>query len=201
MKKLYCLIILLTLGNFSYSQNSAIELVEFNVLYRGYDNIVKIAFQDSSDTVIELAGTNVEISKKDDFIYIVKAGNGILAELFLIRKSESSSDTIYKKQFSLNFTPDPTIYWGPNMSGTKANREEDRLFAKYPGHIPLNATHKIRKWKIIYGEKEISGIGTLHTKAKEFLNTLPENSTVIIECEVIMPSSSVKRIYGIWQIE
>lgn len=199
--KLFTFILLLSIVGNAHSQNAAFELVEQNVLYRSYDNFVKVIHDDSAQFEYELVGTNVEISRKDESNYIVKTGYGKVAELFLIRKSEKTKDTIYTKGYRVAFAPDPSLYLGSNISGSSASITDEMLFAKYSSEIPLSGVHVIRKYKIIYGEKEFSGAGSNISEAKEFLESLPSNSTILIECEVIMPYKVVKRIYGVWKIK
>lgn len=183
------------------SQDVAIELVEYNVLYRGYDNVVRLSAKKSKKTEIILTGINVEIVKSSDSKYIVKAGNGRTAELVVLSKQKSKIDTLYKKLYRVNEMPDPTIYWGASESGTKSKKSEKFLFAKYPGNVPLNATHSIKKWELIYGDKTISGIGFDLSRAKDLIESLPSGATVTIKCEVEMPTQLIKTIYGVWQLD
>ena len=195
------LLFLLLFSFQSFSQNVAIELVEINMLYRGYDVAVKLSVNDSKKGEIMLSGTNVEIVKSADSHYIVKAGKEASVELIVLRKRKSKIDTLCRKMYMVFDIPNPTLYWGGSMSGTKSKRSEFRLFAKYPAGIPLNASHRIVKWELIYGDKIISGINADLSRAKDLIDSLPSGATVTIKCEVEMPTREVRTIYGAWQLE
>ena len=127
--------------------SGAIELPEMNVLYRGYANKAEATASGYDQTI--LSGSGCSVSKSGTGYIVKPTGRGREAYLTVSGKNTATGKTasLKKVKYRVSNLPDPELYWGASKSGTKGNRRETKLFAKYPPEIPLNASFKIINWE------------------------------------------------------
>lgn len=96
-----------------------------------------------------LGGTGVSITKSANAYIVKPTGSGREATLSVSGKSTATGKTANLKtvKYRVSNLPDPELYWGATKSGEKGNRNETKLFAKYPPEIPLNAVFNIVDWE------------------------------------------------------
>lgn len=173
--------------------SAAIELPEMNILYRGYPNKVKIAVSNNSGKTIQLIGANVVMTHAGNTDeYIVKPGEGRIANLHVLLVGDERIDTVKTMQFRCANLPDPEIYWGGSKNGHLANSRTTVLFAKYPPEIPLNATFRINGWKIFHQGDTLSGTGSNLKNAEELFKSINEKTTLEFEVECVGPDGVVR---------
>lgn len=177
------------------------ELVELDRLYRGYANLLRVKWNPKEKGTISLAGKNLNTSEKAKGIYEIVPGDDRLAYVYVLREQKGKIDTLSSKMFRVYPQPDPTLYLGKYPSGEVLLTKEEILFAKYKPDVPLNGSHRIINYRIIYGNEVLKGNqNRLDTKAQQFIAALPKGAYVMVECEVLMPDGEKKLIYGVWKI-
>ncbi len=128
-----------------------VSLPEMNVLYRSYTNRVQGVASGYDQTV--LAMTNGSLSKKGDE-YIASPGQGREATITVSGKNSVTGKTVPlgKFPFRVMNLPPPSLYFGKTGSGEKMSKaaasNTNRLFARYPDGIALNAKFSVLSWEM-----------------------------------------------------
>ena len=180
----------------------AIEMPEFNILYRGYDNQVEATASGYDKTVLSASGASISGSGP----YIVKpTGRGREAYLTVSGKNTATGKTasLKKVKYRVLRLPNPEISWGRVMSGGKVTKgASTRLFAKYPPEIPLKANWRIVDWSVqIPGVvRPLSGSGSNFSSATRMINTAKSGTVVVFTCGVIGPDGVSRRRAGSFTI-
>lgn len=179
----------------------SIELVELNVLYRGYPN--KVEASGSGYQTTSLSGSNVSISKSGKG-YIVKPGKGRSATLSVTGKNADGASKVLKKgDYRVSNLPDPTLYWGSAKSGAKGSKGSRLLQAKYPPEIPLKANFTVVRWTCYApGLKGAppSGAGGNIAGAGPLINALKPGSGISFTCTVRGPDGIGRQVGGGWSL-
>ncbi|NRA11907.1 MAG: hypothetical protein HRT57_08130 [Crocinitomicaceae bacterium] len=128
----------------SYAQSSLeVENLSLNtdsyILYRGFENEVKITFNNSKDD-LEVVGINCEIVELENH-FIVKPNSAAKAYI-KISKGEKLIRTL---MYDVSNVPDPFIYLGKVKSGWEIVGYEESLSAKYLEEINLKREFKVKK--------------------------------------------------------
>ncbi len=198
---LICLVFI-PLQSFAQEPVGAIELPEFNVLYRGYPNKVIPAITNNGDAHLILVGTNCSISKSEnsDFFTVVP-DKSKTATIALVLNQDGRLDTVRRIHYRVLNLPDPLLYWGPSKQDTKADLHELLLFAKYPPEVPLNAQFSIVEWSIIGTEDTISDVGSNLRKADSLFRTFNLPTSVTIRTIVVGPDGIRRVMIGNWFVD
>ena len=200
MKLIFLFLFLLTFFRVNaQAPVGAIELPHMNILYRGYNNKVRVAVTHDNGAEIQVTGVNMTVKESDDCsYYIVKPGKGKRADLTINLIKGDSIQHVHTMSYHVSNLPDPTLYWGAAKNGMKASLHETRIFAKYPPEIPLRAQFAIRKWKVSHKGDTISGIGSNISKAREIFKKLEGNARITFEVSVIGPDGVERQLIGHW---
>ena len=178
----------------------SIELPEMNVLYRGYANKVEATASGYPGT--GLSGTGVSISGAGP--YVVKpTTTGRTAYLSVSGKTvDGKSVQLKKVEFRVSNMPNPDLYWGGSPSGTKANKSETKLFAKYGPEIPLKATFRIINWEcsVPGAIKPIKGQGANIAAASTLIRASKPGSQISFICTVVGPDGIQRKRAGAFKI-
>jgi hypothetical protein len=180
----------------SYSEAQSSNYVfgnkQTNILYRGYKNKLKIAF-DKSCSNCKIHGENLSLSKESDF-WIAKPGSGRSAQL--VFTDSLQNDTIKVIDYKVLNLPAPDLYFGATKSGGKASKYETRVFCKYPSEIPLNAQFIVRSIDFYSDSgRTISSQGNeLTEEMQNELRALPPGSEFSIICRIVGPDGVVRII-------
>ncbi|MDX2361058.1 MAG: GldM family protein [Crocinitomicaceae bacterium] len=178
----------------------SIELPEMNVLYRGYANQVEATASGYPGT--SLSGTGVSISGSGP--YVVKpTTTGRTAYLMVSGKTaDGKSVQLKKTEFRVSNLPNPDLYWGGSPSGSRANKSETKLFAKYGPEIPLKATFTIINWEcsIPGAIKPIKGQGSRIDAASTMIRASQPGSQISFICTVVGPDGVQRKRAGAFKI-
>ncbi len=128
--------------------SGSIELPKMNVLYREYDNIVRATASGFDETI--LTGGNVNIRKNGDEYLIRPIGRSRTAYLSVKGKNNRTGEVreLRRTTFRVSNMPNAELFWGSVPDGGRANRNEKRIFARYPPEIPLDAQFTIVSWEV-----------------------------------------------------
>ncbi|MBL1281612.1 MAG: hypothetical protein COA33_015150 [Fluviicola sp.] len=203
MKILFTVLMLCVGGQYIYGQNyqAAVEIPEYNFMYRFYDNKVEVAVNDVSSSDIEVECSACKIEKVGEG-YIVKP-TGSSRELYLsvFVKGKDSSTLVKRIKYRVTNLPDPELYWGKAKNNTKANSRDYELFAKYPPGIPLHSNFKILDWTLETPNDTISGSGSNITSAQGILKKITEPTTITFKITVVGPDGIRRKKTGTWNVD
>lgn len=178
--------------------SGSIEMPEFNILYRGYDNKVNATASGYATTVLTPSGASVTKSGEG---YIVRPSAGRTATLTVSGKTSDGKTVQLKKMtYRVANLPDPTMYWGSARNGSKGARSAGIVQAKYGDDIPLKATFQIIDWKCFAANMRgapPSGRGnTLTQQARTLINAAPAGTAISFTARIKDPAGRIRNIAG-----
>jgi len=170
--------------------SGSIELPKMNVLYRGYNNIVRATASGYDQTI--LSGTDVSIVQKGDEYIVKPTGRSRTAYLSVIGKNNTTGETkeLRRVVYRVSNMPKAELYWGGVSDGGRGNKRENKIFAKYPPEIPLEAKFTIVSWEVsIDGARGIPPKGSgnlLSSEAMRLINQVPRGKSITIRIKYKM---------------
>jgi len=204
MRELFLIALIVSWSSLCFSQEPtvALELPEYNILYRGYPNKIIPAVTNNDGAKIKIVGApELNISNSDEKSYTVNPkSRKKYALLHVVLISEDKIDTIRTVKYRLVNLPDPTLYWGGCKNESKASVKVTRIFAKYPPEISLNAVFSVRSWEVFFNGNSISGKGSNISEAEDLLKTIKTKSEVTIEAVITGPDGVERKIIGTWKV-
>jgi len=205
VKNLLVIVFLLAL-KMSQAQDTVctIELGENQLMYRNIENLVTIN-SNLSPTDFKIVFKNCDsirqIESKKQFSII--PGRGRVATVNLI-DSQDSSIVYYSKTLKIEYLPNPELFYGMSINGSKITPSTGHLFAKYPpSHnlLSLNDSFEILNWKIIIEDKVFEGDG--NSISEDVKKELKENNNtefISVLAVVEGPDGLVRKIGGVYNM-
>lgn len=177
--------------------SGSIELPQLNVLYRGYNNVVRVVA--SGFESAELNATGATYSKVGDGYHVVPSGSGKTAQLSVVGRSADGKTVVLRRtDFRVLNLPDPTLYWGGAKSGGNIPTGDFKLFMKYGPEVPLSASFSVTRWEMACGERPVSGTGNDVSSARQFILAVPKGRLVSVSTWVRGPDNIVRKITGVF---
>ncbi len=173
----------------------SIELPKMNVLYRGYENIVRATASGYDQTI--LSGTDVSIVKQGDEYVVKPTGRSRTAYLSVKGKNNTTGETkeLRRVKYRVSNMPKAELYWGSVADGGRGNKRENKIFAKYPPEISLDARFNIISWEVkIDGSRGAPPKGSgnlLSSEAMRLINQAPRGSSISISIKYKMVGGNV----------
>ncbi|GAB5416258.1 MAG: gliding motility protein GldM [Crocinitomicaceae bacterium] len=178
--------------------SGSIELPGFNILYRGYDNVVNATASGYPTT--SLNGSNVSISKSGAG-YIVRPNNAGTATLSVSgTTADGKTVSLKRMEFKVRRLPSPQLYWGGEKDGGRIP-SSTLLRAMYGPEIPLNANFTVRSWTanaIGMKSREFSGPGSNLSGLNQLKQLVPSGTDIIIRAKIVRPDGITEEIKGTW---
>lgn len=171
---------------------------EMNVLYRGYNNKLKIALGEDCANC-QIIPFNMIISKSDE-LYIAKPGSQRTAELLFV--DSLTKDTVKTLSFKVHNLPDPQIYWGGKVSGTKANTNSSLVQCKYGPSVPLVVNFEVIRVQLSadYINETITCEGErLSDSFLKAVRSIPKDKIICLICDVKGPDGMVRKVAGCYK--
>ena len=179
----------------------ALEMLEKNILFRGYSNKIIAAVTNNGNRPVGLEGTNCQISRPDSVDYfIVRPGKGRQATISLFLIDNDSSVLIRTVEYRVMNLPDPELYFGRAKSGQKGKLGARTIEAKFPYDI-LEAEFEIRSWSISHGGDLYVGKGSDLSSADKLFKNIKESTGISINAVVRGPDGISRQLSGVWPIE
>lgn len=195
--------ILLCFDSRSQSDQYALSLPEYNILYRGYNHIMELGTNNGygSYKIItegislkkkyrEIYHYNDTLERIDSVAVFIAKVTTTDVEAKIIFLDSISNDTLSIHNFNVLPLPPPSIYLGTIANGTSVSKAAitamTRLFAKYPPEIPLNATFEVSSWEISVSTDGVTVNGNspkLSNEALEKLKQVEKGSVVRISAK------------------
>jgi hypothetical protein len=166
-----------------------VSLPEMNVLYRGYQNKVDGVASGYAQTI--LSGNGVTLTKSGTG-YIGSPGAARECTITVSGKNTITNKTVSLGVFKFRVSnlPPPQVYLGTLSTGSTVSKgalgSMNKLFAKYPPEIPLNATFDVASWEVnVSGApRSVSGSGAmLSSEALSLLKQAKSGSKVSISAK------------------
>ncbi|OFZ44424.1 MAG: hypothetical protein A3D92_18970 [Bacteroidetes bacterium RIFCSPHIGHO2_02_FULL_44_7] len=177
--------------------SGSIELPELNVLYRGYNNLVRVVA--SGFESAELNATGATYTKVGDGYHVVPSGSGRTAQLAVLGRSTDGKTVVLRRtDFRVLNLPDPTLYWGGSKSGGNIPTGDFKLFMKYGPEVPLNASFSVVRWEMACGERPVTGNGNDVSSARQFILAIPKGRLISVSTWVRGPDNITRKISGVF---
>lgn len=182
---------------FNYSvgaPNAAVAAADLNVLYRGWDNRLKVSASGYDPSTVSVSCSGCSISKKGDF-YIAKAsGKSKTATVNVTAKDDKgNSVALAKEEFRVFSLPAPQIYFAnqtidkPVMSRGLA-KNASKLIAKL-GNSPLNVPYEVTSFDMIVVKK--GKVATVSSKGNKLSGAM-KNAIKSMSAGTMLTFSNVK---------
>ena len=174
----------------------SIELPEFNVLYRGYDNKVHATASGFESTT--LGAVNADVRKQGE-VYIVRpTGNGRTAQLIVNgHTADGESVTLKRITYRVLRLPAPSLFWGASKNGARIPPGDFNLNVKYGDEFPLDVQFQIVDWSMeAGGARPQRGQGRNASSAAQFVRAVPTGTSVFVTCKVRYPDNVVGIVTG-----
>jgi hypothetical protein len=174
-----------------------VENSTFNVLYRGYENIVQLGSDigDTSLTVVCGPGLTTIPMGKGKFKVLV-SGSSSMSTITVANKK----NTLFTQAYKIKSLPTPELIWGSTNSGQSvSDRSTDKIAVLYPDNVPLNASFTIVSYTVSAKgvSKTFSGTGSRLTRAiLESLEQLPDGTSVTITAKYAAKDKVQRSIAG-----
>lgn len=176
--------------------SGSIELPELNVLYRGYENKVRVSA--SGYESADLGGNGVNITRSGDGYIVKPMGSGRTVQLSVTGRSSNGKTAVLRRtDFRVLNLPDPSMFWGAVKSGGIAPPDL-RLFMKYGPEVPLNANFSVVKWEMTIGERSVSGLGNDLTPGQPMIRAVPKGKTITVKAWVRDPAGVQRIVSGVF---
>lgn len=174
--------------------SGSIEIPEYNVLYRTYENMVDPTASGFPETI--LTGTNVSIKKVNGIYSVTPSGSGREATLTVSGKTADGKIVQLKRiTYKIFPLPKPDLYWGGAAPGEPGDRNNQFLNVKYGPGIPLKADFTIVNWECqVSGASGQTkrGTGKNISSAQNYIKAAPKGSLVTFSCNVRTKGISMK---------
>ncbi len=171
--KLITILIFLILVFYSYSQDTVVSLTtqSTQVMYWNIENSIEFTIAPSSlDYQVNCTNCDTFFVSKQTNTYLATVGKGRYTE-FVISSLEKPSVVYSKKRIQNNYIPNPTLYFGSAMNGTKCSKFSTLISAKYTSKMNLNYNFEVQRWVLYINDKKYSGDGNkLTAEAQNYLN-------------------------------
>lgn len=184
--------------SFGQESSAAIEMLEGNILFRGYENKIIIGTHPEEGCSYSLSGENVSVTKLDDY-FIVKPGNGKTATLIVSENRPNGKALVVRtKEFQISNLPDPSLHWGWTPAGKAVQDQKPLLSCKYVGYFPLPENFNVVSWNVTHNGESFSGVGTDISALTSLIETFTEVTELTITAKVVGGDGIARQIRGTW---
>ncbi len=182
-------------------------LVEMNMMYRGYRNLLEAVASGFEKTSINVANGTYT---KEGNLFVIKPGTSKTCTVTVLGKNEGTGKTVALGTYSYRVSnlPSPSLKYGNNENGATISRGSvptlNKVFAAYPPSIPLNAEFTVISWSVgVQGinREEDGKSNTLTAEAISLIKQCPPNGKVTITAKVLDPAGGRRYITSIFTIK
>ena len=178
--------------------SGSIEMPEFNVLYRGYNNKVNATASGFEST--ELNASGATLSRNGQQYVVRPTGSGRTAHLTVSgRTGDGRAVPLKRVEYRVLNLPDPTLYWGATKAGGRIPVGDTRIFMKYGPSIPLDARFTIERWEMSAGTQPVGGTGNNVSPATGLIRAMRPGMKVAVTCWVRGPDGILRTVSGVFK--
>lgn len=170
------------------SAQGIVSLPEVKVLYKEYDNVLKLGFdQEIKNYRLEIEGAKWSESGKGNFIVRpFKNSNRVRIIIY-----NGADEKLKEQYYSCIELPKPLLYWGSGVGGSWAAAEETNLFIRYDLNVHyLTETFRSTEWQVSIGKVSVKGKGNKLSKEVRDLIYNQKQEEVIVNITSKYISSS-----------
>lgn len=174
-----------------------VSLPKFNVLYKGYDNIVEGVASGYDQTV--LSGIGVSLSKTSisgqQIARVTTSGRTASIDIYGMNSVSKKKVKLGSYSFRVMNMPDPDFFFGAAEAGGKVPTGETRLFARYKDS-PLDAKFDVLTWELstTNSPRPEKGKGNqLTPEGLKLIKQAAPGSIVTYKLEYMGPDRKLKR--------
>ncbi|GAB5418662.1 MAG: hypothetical protein Crog4KO_04190 [Crocinitomicaceae bacterium] len=183
---------------------SVIESPELNVLYLGYENLVRVFVSDLGDSEIQLTSPNCRIVpskfEENEFYVIPKNGKKTTLTISLI-DNDSTVTLLNEKEYRIQPLPVPTEFLGPTESGGKAHLCFKELKIAYPKEFPLESNFKIMSWRFYSDFGSAEGQGSDISSAVSIFEKIDKETILYFSIDYASPAGIIQRTTATWRVD
>lgn len=179
------------------SAQLVVENPTYNVLYRGYANIVQLG-SDNGDTTLRVVcgpGLTATALGKGKFQVLV-SGSSSSSTISVANKK----NMLFTQTYTIKNLPAPELVWGSTSSGKPVfDRSVERLAVRYPENVPLTGSFSIVSYTVSASgaSKTFSGTGSQLTRQLlEWIEQLPNGTSVTITAKYSSKDKVQRSIAG-----
>lgn len=204
MKSLIVLFSLLSISCFGQEPEVAVELVAMKLMYRGYENVIALGVTNNDGAIPTVSCAKCDtVYWKESNYFVVVPGKDRFITLTI---SLVGTDTINVKQpifktyrtYRIYSLPDPTLFWGGAISGSKPSQSSRVVQAKYIPKDQIKASFLVKKWTISINGESASGTGSSLIDADELIKSAQEGDKVVFEVEATGPDGVLRELVGVF---
>ncbi len=165
-------------------------------IYRDVDNYITVSVS-PIDLDYKVICTTCDTIYEGDFpnVYIVRPGK--VRQTILTVVSDTVPSTVYRHYRLTNQRlPNPSLFFGGTINGSKASRHANRIDVKYPSGMLQKFNFEVLSWNLYIGEKSFNGEGnSLSEEAKNYLRN-DKSAEVVSITTVVKGQDGVERKLG-----
>jgi hypothetical protein len=168
-----------------------VSLPEMKVLYKEYDNNLKIGFdQEIENYRIEIEGAKWSESEKGNFI-VRPYLNSNRVKIIIYNDADEKLKEHYYSCIEL---PKPRLYWGSEANGSWAAAEETNLFIRYDfNSYYLSETFRPIEWQVSIGKVSVKGKGNkLSKEVRDLIYSQKQDEVIVSITSKYISSSNGK---------
>jgi hypothetical protein len=136
-----------------------IQMTESSLLYKNYDNIVRIGFQDKrNDFILNVEGAAWR--KSADGVYVINPHDdaNLVSLIFIDKKG----DTLAKQLFRCHQIPEPQVNWGGvTIEDIYSFNNDPFISVELPDDALKNRRYQVFDWQITLNDINYSGQGNI----------------------------------------
>jgi hypothetical protein len=179
------------------SAQLVVENPTFNVLYRGYENVIQLGSDNGDTTLTVVCGPGLTaIPMGKGKFKVLVSGSNSMSTLTTANKKY----TLLTQTYKIKSLPTPELIWGSTNSGQSvSDRSTDKIAVLYPDNVPLNAPFTIVSYTLSAKgvSKTFSGTGSRLTRAiLEWLAQLSDGTSVTITAKYAAKDKVQRSIAG-----
>ena len=205
--KLFCSFLLIVLTSGLFAQDS-IELIntafkfQTPILYRGFNNTLKIVAPEGDHHSFSLIGTGCMLARQDD-IYVVKPGNADSVTLTIVMGgAHEQKSLVGKKTYKVMNLPDPSLHVNTQLATSQNIREAQFFELKYLPEVPLSTRFEVTSWMMLVNGEIHTGNNHIVTQnVAEILKTSPKGTKIQISLNVLGPDGITRKYAENFELE
>lgn len=189
------------------AQDIVVEINNYNVVYRGYEN--QVSFATSDGRTFELIAQNAELLQdENDSVLNLQQSKGV--QHFILRplytpnlktmvfyKDPITAQLFDSVCFTVKNLPPLIVHLGSTPDGHKLSNTENVLTCRFEDNVPLSSEHfKVVSWKMIVEgmDQSLNGQGNiLDEYAMQVIKNAKQGANISFMTQIQFMDGSVKK--------
>lgn len=193
MRTFLFLFVLTCFKSHAQSTYAVISQPEYNVLFDGYPNIIRVGWW-KKPQVVEFVGEGMQVKKTGQQGTFECTPRGVkLSKIHAV--NTKTKDTVASYTFRVIPLPKPAVYLGEAREGEKVkNRSLLALAVKLDDDAPISSTYEITEWEITFPNDNKLYTGTGNQLTAEVVEKIRASSDgSVLNVAVLYSGTGVPR--------